>query len=308
MSSSTRNAARTDGGRTDGKRSSRRHHALRGPAADPLAGVLSLGPRIPVAVMVAAAVLAVSVHAGAAVGAVQAAVLHAFGAWARDVRAQVSTRLAQTYEVDMVKPAEKPEEPPPPPPPEEKEPPAKVVKEAPKDEPPPPPPAAADAAKVLMQEPAKDEPVDLTGNTFLAGNADTAVGGVTQIGGTAKSATNNLAAVATGVPGGTGTAAAPPPVRVDRSRAAAIVNKANLERCPFPAEADAEQVDEAAVGIEVKVGVDGRAETVSVTHDPGHGFGREARKCALRERYNPALNVEGSPIPGVYRVNFRFSR
>ena len=297
-------------GIADAKRLPSRPRALRGaavPGADPLAGVLSLGPRIPVAVMVAAAVLAVSVHAGAAVGAVQAAVLHAFAAWASDVRTQVSTRLAQTYEVDMVKPAEKPEEPPPPPP-EEKEPPPKLVKEAPKDEPPPPPPAAADAAKVLMQEPAKDEPVDLTGNTFLAGNAETAVGGVTQIGGTAKMATNNLAAVATGVPGGTGTAAAPPPVRVDRSRAAAIMNKANLERCPFPAEADAEQVDEAAVGIEVKVSVDGRAETVSVTRDPGHGFGREARKCALRERYSPALNTEGVAIPGVYRVNFRFSR
>jgi len=295
-----------NGPTTDGKRPARRDRPVRGPATDPLAGVLSLGPRIPVAVMVAAAVLAVSVHAGAAVGAVQAAVLHAFGAWARDVHSQVSTRLAQTYEVDVVKPVEKPEEPPPPPP-EEKEPP-KLVKEAPKDEPPPPPPAAADAAKVLMAEPAKDEPVDLTGNTFLAGNADTAVGGVTQIGGTAKTATNNLAAVATGVPGGTGTAAAPPAVRVDRSRAAAIVNKANLERCPFPAEADAEQVDEAAVGIEVKVSIDGRAETVAVTHDPGHGFGREARKCALRERYSPALNVEGVAIPGVYRVNFRFSR
>jgi protein TonB len=292
----------------DGKRPARRERRpLRGPATDPLAGVLSLGPRIPVAVMVFAAVLAVSMHAGAAVGAVQAAVLHAFGSWARDVRTEVSSRLAQTYEVDMVKPAEKPPEPPPPPP-EEKEPPPKLVKEAPKDEPPPQPPAAADAAKVLMQEPAKDEPVDLTGNTFLNGNADTAVGGTTQIGGTAKSATNNLAAVATGVVGGTGTAPAPAAVRVDRSRPAAIMNKANLERCPFPAEADAEQVDEAAVGIEVKVSTDGRAETVSVTHDPGHGFGREARKCALRERYSPALNVEGVSIPGVYRVNFRFSR
>jgi protein TonB len=204
----------------------------------------------------------------------------------------------------MVKPVEKAEEPPPPP--EEKEPPKPLVKEIPKDEPPPQPPPAADAAKVLMAEPTKDEPVDLTGNTFLNGNADTAVGGMTQIGGTAKVATNNVAAVATGVPGGTGTAPAAP--RVDRSRAAQILNKGNLERCPFPAEADAEQVDEAAVGIEVKVAVDGRAESVAVTRDPGHGFGREARKCALREKYAPALNVEGVAIPGVYRVNFRFSR
>ena len=53
---------------------------------------------------------------------------------------------------------------------------------------------------------------------------------------------------------------------------------------------------------------DPRAETVSVTRDPGHGFGREARKCAVREKYAPALNVDGIAIPGVYRVNFRFSR
>ena len=112
--------------RTDGRRKAaqRRDRRRRGPATDPLAGVLSLGPRIPVAVMVAAAVLAVSVHAGAAVGAVQAAVLHAFAAWAHDVRSTVSNRLAQTYDVDVVKPVEKPEEPPPPPP-EEKEPPPK---------------------------------------------------------------------------------------------------------------------------------------------------------------------------------------
>ena len=37
----------------------------------------------------------------------------------------------------------------------------------------PPPPAPAQAAKVLTQEPKPDEPVDLTGNTIIQGNADT---------------------------------------------------------------------------------------------------------------------------------------
>ncbi|MDB4946468.1 MAG: Ferric siderophore transport system, periplasmic binding protein TonB [Labilithrix sp.] len=272
---------------------------------DPFAGVLGMGPRIPVAVMVAAAVLAVSVHAGAAVGAVEAAVLHAFAAWARDVRSEVASRLAQTYEVEVKQP-EKPEEPPPPPPepPKDETPPPPVTK-APKDEPPPPPPAAADAAKVLTQEPAKEEPLDLTANTFVTGNAETAVGGVTQRGGTAKVATQNAGAVATGTPGGTGTTAAP---RVDRSRAARILNLSNLERCPFPAEADADQIDEAVVGIDVKVSPDGRAESVAITTDPGHGFGREAKKCAMREKYDAALNVDGVPMPGTYRVRFKFSR
>ncbi len=273
---------------------------------DPLARVYMLGPRIPVAVMVFAATLAVTMHAGAAVGAAQAAVLHAFAAWAHDVRGAVANRLAQTYDIDFVKPPpeeKKPEEPPPEPPKEE----PKILVKAQKDDPPPPPPAAADAAKVLMQEPAKDEPVDLTGNTFLNGNAETAVGGTTQIGGTGKVATNNPAAVATGVQGGTGTVAAPS-VKVDRSRAATIVNKANLERCQFPAEADAEQIDEALVGIEVKISAEGQPEGVSIFKDPGHGFGREARKCAMREKYIPALNVDGVPQPAAWRVQFRFSR
>ncbi len=272
---------------------------------DPMAGVYTLGPRIPVAVMVFAAVLAVTVHAGAAVGAVQAAVLHAFASWAHDVRGAVASRLAQTYDVDFVKSPEppKPEEPPPPEPPKEE---PKLVK-AQKDEPPPPPPAAADAPKVLMQEPAKDEPVDLTGNTFLNGNAATAVGGTTQIGGTGKTPTSSPAAVATGVQGGTGTVAAPAS-KVDRSRAAKITNVANLERCPFPAEADAEQIDEAVVGISVSVTAEGRPASVAITGDPGHGFAREARKCALREAYTPALNVDGNPIPGTHVVRFRFTR
>jgi len=272
---------------------------------DPMAGVTTLGPRIPVAVMVFAAVLAVTVHAGAAVGAVQAAVLHAFASWAHDVRGAVASRLAQTYDVDFVKPAEKekPEEPPPEPPKEE----PKVLVKAQKDEPPPPPPAAADAAKVLMQEPAKDEPVDLTGNTFLNGNADTAVGGTTQIGGTGKTPTNSPAAVATGVQGGTGTIAAPAS-KVDRSRPAKITNVSNLERCPFPAEANAEQIDEAVVGISVNVTAEGRPASVAITSDPGHGFAREARKCAMREGYTPALNVDGVPIAGTYPVRFRFTR
>ena len=302
MSSTT---ATNGNGKPKGARATSR--SPRGLLVDPLAGVYALGPRLPVAVMVAAAVLAVTVHAGAAAGAVQAAVLRAFASWAHDVRGTVASRLAQTYDVDFIKPPpekEKPVEPPPEPPKEE----PKVLVKAAKDEPPPPPPAAADAAKVLMQEPAKDEPVDLTGNTFLNGNAETAVGGVTQIGGTGKTPTNSPAAVATGVQGGTGTTAAPPAPKVDRSRAARILNLSNLERCPFPAEADAEQVDEAVVGIDVKVSVDGRPESVAITSDPGHGFAREARKCAMREKYDPALNVDGIPMAGTYRVRFRFSR
>lgn len=272
---------------------------------DPLAGVLSLGPRLPAWVIAIAIVIALSLHAGAAVGAVQAAFLHAFATWAHSVRGSVAERLAQTYDVDMLKPEpEKPkEEPKEEPKPEE---PKALVKEVPKDEPAAPPPAPSEAQKVLTQEPSKDEPEDLTGNAFLAGNGDQANSGPTQINGTGKP---NPAAVKGGTPGGTGTVmGAPPPVKVDRSRPARILNLANLSQCPFPEEANAEQIDDASVVIEIKVGIDGRAESASIRSDPGHGFGREARKCAMRERYNPALNVDGAPIPGTYAVRFTFSR
>jgi len=271
---------------------------------DPLASVMGLGPRIPVAVMVGAAVLAMTLHAGGAVGAVQAAVLKEFPGWARDVHAAISLQLGQTYEIVV---PEKKDEPPPPPEPvkEEPKPEPKVEKDPPKDQP-PQPPAASQASQVVVREPDKNEPVEVDG--FINGPAETANGGITQRGGTSTVANYNPHAVATGTPGGTGTAPAPPPTKVDRSRGARISNLANLERCPFPAEADSDQIDEAKVGVEVKVTPDGRAESVSVYTDPGHGFGREAKKCALRERYDAALNVDGQPIPGTFRVRFSFSR
>jgi protein TonB len=273
---------------------------------DPLENVMGMGSRLPSGALAAAVVLALILHAGAAAAAGTAVMFGDIFQWANSVRLSVSAKLA-LYEVDLQKDPEppppepvkdepkdepKPETPPPP-------------KDAPKDEP-PPPPAAAQAGAVVTQEPAKDEPVDLTGNTFVTGSGSSFAGGTTQTGGTSKTAVYNAAAVATGVAGGTGTAPAPP--KVDRSRKATIANQANLSRCPFPPEADADQVDDAFVGIEVKTTPDGRAENVSVWLDPGHGFSREAKKCALREKYEPALSVDGTPMPGTYRVRFHFSR
>lgn len=284
--------------------------ARRADARDPLEGVLAIHPRLPVTVMLIAGVLALSVHAGAAVGAVQAALTHAFDTWARDVNEFIAQEIGQTYELEVAKEEPPPPEPEPQPEPEPEpeavaEPPP--IKEAPPPDAKPQPPAASDAAKVLTQEPRDDEPVNLT-ESFLNGEAETANGGVTQRGGTSKVANYNPHALATGTPGGTGTAPVPAAPRVDRSRAARISNLSNLERCPFPPEADADQIDEAVVGIEVRVSTGGRAENVSITSDPGHGFGREAKKCALRERYETALDVDGNAIPGLFRVRFRFSR
>lgn len=277
--------------------------------SDPLEGVLEMGPAVSGAAMIALLVLAVLLHAGIAFGAVESAMFRPIADWNHEIRAALQMRLGLTYEVEVAKPPEP--EPPPPPPPEEekveaKPEPAPTPKDAPPDE--PPPPAAAQAGAVLTEDPKDDEPVDLTGNTFVTGSGSTYAGGTTQTGGTSQKAVRNVGASANGVAGGTGAPTAQAAPAVDRSRPARISNPANLERCPFPAEADAEQIDEAAVVLAVRVSADGKAESVDVTTDPGHGFGREAKRCALREKYETALDVAGTPIPGIYRVRFRFTR
>jgi periplasmic protein TonB len=43
---------------------------------------------------------------------------------------------------------------------------------------------------------------------------------------------------------------------------------------------------------------DGTPLSVNVVNDPGHGFGRAARMCALTRRFTPALDRTGQPIAG----------
>lgn len=273
------------------------------PGQDPLAGVLSMGPRVPVSVLIAFTIV---FHAGVAGAASAAALFNEIFAWNRAMRETVIFKLAQSYEVEVEKEKEKEKEPDPPPP-EEKEEPKPVIKEAtPPPETPPAPPAAAEAAKVLTADPDPNEPVDMT-NTIVQGNADKYAGGQSANTGTSKTAVTNMAAQPNGVPGGTGTAPAPAAPRVDRSRKAGLLGSSDWTDCPFPAEADAEQIDQAFVLIQVRVKPDGNPETVTVVQDPGHGFGREARKCAMRKKYTNALDADGNAVPAVtnpFRVRF----
>ncbi len=271
---------------------------------DPMEGVLDMGPRIPVAVVVAFTIV---FHAGVAGAGNAAALFSEIFAWNRALREVVQYKLS-SYEIEVEK--EKEPEPPPPPPEEEKPPedPRPVVKEAnPPPEAPPQPPAAAEAAKVLAADPDPNEVVDMR-DTIVQGTGDTYAGGQTASNGTSKTAVTNPAAAATGVPGGTGTAPAPPAPRFDRSRAAGLLGSTDWSDCPFPAEADAEQIDDAYVTIQVKLKPDGSPDSVTVVQDPGHGFGREARKCAMRKKFSGALDVDGNPIAGTtkpFRVHFQ---
>ena len=202
------------------------------------------------------------------------------------------------------------DEPPPPPPPapeETAQPEPPPVKAAPHDAP-PPAAAPAQAAKVLTQEPDPNEPVDLTGNTIVQGNADSYAGGTTSANGTSNRAVRNIVTSPAGVPGGTGAPQATAPSGPDRSRKCSVGG--TEWNAPFPPEADTAQIDEAYVMLQVDVKPDGTPAAVRVLADPGNGFGREARRYALAQHYPPALDHDGNPSPGLctFSTRVHFSR
>jgi protein TonB len=194
-------------------------------------------------------------------------------------------------------------EPPPPPPPAEPEPPRPAPRPR-AAEPPPAPeaaPAAAQAAEVLAQEP-KEEVVDF-GDTFVQGKADQYAGGFTESTGTSQNAVRDARAAAGGVPGGQGTDTS----GIDRSRAPALAGGADWD-CPFPEEADDEGIDDSAVTLRVEVLEDGRVKSVVVEQEAHRGFGREARRCAMRKRWQPGLDRAGRAAAMTTRVKVVFTR
>ena len=148
------------------------------------------------------------------------------------------------------------------------------------------PPPAAQAGAVIAQEPSSGAPADLTGETFIIGTANAYAGGVTASTGanTAAVRTREVDASSPSV-----THAAGP----DHSSKLALEEQ--TWSCPWPREAEAEQIDEQTVVIRVIVGAAGHAESVTIVSDPGHGFGQAAATCALRTRFTPARDRDGKP-------------
>jgi periplasmic protein TonB len=243
-------------------------------------------------------VFALLLHAGFAYGANESVIFAEFGKWLSGFQAHVRDRVLEEYQVDIIKDEPKPPEP-------EKEPEPVAEKEPPKAEPkdtPPAPPAAAAAAQVIAAPADPNKVEDMTGFTIVQGAATAYTGGSTMAAGTATTMVTAARPAATGVVGGTGTQG---PSAVDRSRALRLRGGRDWQ-CPFPAEADVEQIDSAAPVIEVSAAGDGRIVSVRVISDPGHGFGREARACAMRQGFDPALDREGNGIAATkqFRVGF----
>ena len=263
---------------------------------DPLGRVFELGDKA--SMTIAIALLVASVAHGAAAARATMFSLDLFR-FARTVQDHVTQRLTDTYDIDVTKP-----EPEPPPEPEPEPAKAAPPPHAPKDAPPPPPPAAAKAGAVVTKEADPNEPVDLT-NSFVTGPGTTYAGGVTQTGGTSNKAVYNSNARAGGTPGGKGPATAPP--GPDRSRGAGLLGDTNWTNCPFPPEADSEDLNDAYVTVEVVVGTNGKAQQVTVLKDPGHGFAREARQCAMQKTFATQLDGAGNPLVGKtkpFRIHF----
>jgi len=260
------------------------------PRPDPFARVRALGENQTRHGMAIGLIIALSVHGAAA--ARGATALIDMGAFAALVQSTVRDDIRATYKVEIA-----PAKPPPPlaePPAPEKEVQPKAVSRNPTPDSPPPPPAQA--GKVLTAEPDPDAPVDLTGDGFVTGDADRYVGGVTSSKGTSKTPVTNTGAKVGGKIGGTGNGPVnSSPTKQDLSTPAkpAVLS---WDDCPWPPEADADQINYTRVRIVVTVGLDGRAQKVTVVNDPGHGFARCAQQCAFRKSYSVALNSDGKPI------------
>jgi protein TonB len=157
--------------------------------------------------------------------------------------------------------------------------------------------APARAAAVLTQTPDTTEPVDLTADGFVIGAESSYAGGHTSVSGA-----NALPAQREA------TASAPtPPPPPDRSRPATILGGEQWS-CPFPAEADEDRIDHAIVTIRVDVNAAGSVMTVTTVSDPGHGFAREAKRCATDKNWSAALDRTGAPIESKVTIRIRCDR
>ena len=236
-------------------------------------------------------------------------------------RTAVAARAEVTHmvEVDLAPPAPEPEPPAPEPEPEPEPPPPprprikRAPPPAPVEPPPPPPPVEQEVPDESTAEPAPEAAAtpevltrapDVATPTPVAPvvsgkSAGAMVGGQSAASGTAQRAVRTGQARVSGVEGARGTAP------VNRARPPRLVGGASWD-CPWPEEGDMVDEDEPTVTLRVRVTASGQVRQVTVVKDPGYGFGREARRCAMRKRWQPGLDPNGQPAELVALVAVRF--
>jgi protein TonB len=293
--------------------------SLATPAVDP-AHVDLLGPVLNVGES--------DIRIGKGIGGLFALLLHGYmvvrmltaligmSAWVREARHEAKEFFWTVYDIETEKKADEPkkEEPPPEIPPEPEPP-----KEAPKLTQRPPeeevykekPPQAADAQKLMTAKADAQEPENFddpyqSGENTGPGTKYAMAGGDPNAKGDKPNAVKNGGKDTSGTdPNGSDK---PLPPRVDQSRPPSLIGSTSWS-CPFPPEADAEGRDRATAVIVVTVRPDGSPQSVSVMQDPGSGFGRAARMCALGRRYKPGLDRDGNAtVSATQPIRVNFSR
>jgi protein TonB len=99
----------------------------------------------------------------------------------------------------------------------------------------------------------------------------------------------------------------PGAINIDKSRRAGLADSARWD-CPFPSEAESEGIERAKAVLRVEIDALGQPKKIDVTQDPGYGFGREARRCAMRRRWMSSLDRSGAPASDAVTVIVSFER
>jgi periplasmic protein TonB len=246
-------------------------------------------------------------------GGVGAIALHALLAFLALGAVSAPARVVETLEggIDWID-----VEPPPAEPPPRVEPPAPVkTPKVSSDRAPPPTPTAPSASAAPSEEAkpsaaeagqvlAAEELVDF-GESFVVGRGTRYAGGTTDAAGTSTIAVRQVGARGTGSGQGNGGSGAKPTRNL--TRPPTLKGGASWD-CPFPHEADDEGIHQAVATIEVRVVATGKVSAVSVLVDPGNGFGRAAKRCALNKDWSPGTNAEGLPVESTTTVRVRFER
>jgi hypothetical protein len=67
-----------------------------------------------------------------------------------------------------------------------------------------------------------------------------------------------------------------------------------------------ENLEKITVFLAIHVGPDGAPQTVEVLDDPGHGLGELAKSCAYQQKFRPAVDANGNPAPGTFKIHVGF--
>ncbi|MFT3928396.1 MAG: hypothetical protein QM778_38060 [Myxococcales bacterium] len=191
-----------------------------------------------------------------------------------------------------------------------------VVREVPKQAEPTPPPKAAEelpppAAAPAAPEPIVEKPSEPAPALVAAADSGPSNHMLVQ---SATGALGGRGTAGAGVPGGTGTGAVGSKQGVIGGTGLVTPQPITLSlkewNCGWPEDAEYEDFDQQVVSLRVVVNADGRVEKADVLKDPGYGFGRAARDCALRLRaFVPAKDTSGRAIKAVSDpISVRFVR